>query len=192
MNYYLEVWLRGFAKDHLREISSQESENYHPHITFVRPFEIKGDPEEVKKIIIDFCSSKQPIYFVLQGKNDFEGKIKYVPIEESERLLEFNNGLEEILNGKVIFSEKLDDDKILHATVDFNKEIEPSERIEQYMLRLTAIRDKKIWFSYDFVTEETLTREESLNKNKWYRTVHEFSNEYGLLPTRNGFGKIPK
>jgi hypothetical protein len=41
--------------------------------------------------------------------------------------------------------------------------------------------------SYDFVTQKTLNREESLDKIMWYNTVHEFTKQYNLLPTRNGY-----
>jgi len=57
------------------------------------------------------------------------------------------------------------------------------------MLRLTIIKNKKIWFSYDFVTNKVLSREESLSKENWHNTVHQFTEKYKLLPTKQGYKK---
>jgi len=191
MIYFLEIWLRGFAKDYLRKRSIRDEESYHPHITFVRPFDLNNENEEpIRKEIVNFCHGKDSISFSLEGKNAFEGGINYVPVINCEELLNFNGGLENLLNEHVRFVPKLNDKKILHATIDLKDGRFYCEKIDQYMLRLTGIKDKRIWFSFDFVTQKELDREESLNKAKWYRTVHQFSERYGLLPTRNGYRKI--
>ena len=195
MGYYFEVWLRGFAKDHLRKISGRDNETYHPHITFVRPFEIRTSEEKVKRSVISFCQDKSPIFFILESQGNFGEDVVYVPVKESDELLEFNGGLEQVIGRHVEFVEKLNDEKVLHVTIGFDGKIKiypQSERIEQYMLRMTAIRDKKIWFSYDFVTQEVLSRGESLDKPRWYSTVHQFTEQFGLLPTRTGYQIIKK
>ena len=190
MDCYFEVWLRGFAKDKLRAISSDDSENNHPHITLVRPFNILTTEDDVKNKTIAFCRKNDAIKFSLEGKGDFDGKFYYVPVANDKKLLEFNNGLEEVIKNDVNFAPLLNDKKILHATVDEVGDFNPVETIDQYMLRLTALKNKKIWFSYDFVTGYQLTREESLDKKSWLRTVHEFTTQTGLIPTRNGFVSI--
>ncbi len=190
MGYYLEIWLRGFAKDFLRGLSTKDEEDYHPHITLIRPFEIKTSEEEIKQKIISFCKGKSPIPFSLEGKGDFDGKVNYIPVVDYPKLLSFNDELENLLKGDVDFWKKLSDKKILHATVDFDKEINPCPRVDQNMLRLTVMREDRIWFSFDFVTQEALNREESLDKKRWYQTVHNFSKKYHLLPTRQGYKKI--
>jgi 2'-5' RNA ligase len=160
--YFLEDWVRG-AKGPtgaLGEVFSEDDPS-HPHITFVRPFSIPlGKEEEIKDLIIGYCKDRQPIDFKLKGRGSFSGKINYIPVESAE-LLEFNNGLEKILEGKVDFDEKLSDQKILHLTVTSDKfEDFPESKLP--MLRLTCIRDKKIWFSWDFEQNKELNREESL------------------------------
>lgn len=192
MGYYLEVWLRGFAKDFLRGLSTKERESYHPHITLVRPFQVTAPEERVQEKVVAFCKDRQPLPFSLEGKGTFDGAIHYVPVTNSAALLQFNDGLEELLAGEVQFVQKLNDEKILHATVDTAVEVPPCPRIDQYMLRLTGIKDKRVWFSYDFVTQTVLTRAESLEKRRWYETVHRFSAEHGLLPTRQGYQPIGK
>ena len=190
MSFYFEIWLRGFAKDYLREMSTQDPDSYHPHITLIRPFRILRDEDAIRKKVADFCRGRKPIFFTLEGKGDFDGEIYYVPVTNAEQLLEFNNGLEKALEEEVEFDEKLNDEKILHATVNRGLEIPPSQRIEQYMLRITGIKNKRIWFSYDFVTQEALTREESLDEERWVGTVRNFSEKYGLTPTRKGFQRL--
>lgn len=112
-------------------------------------------------------------------------------MKEEKKLLEFNNQLEEVIKNDVCFKVKMAEEKKLHATIkNYSSKIDEPFRIEQYMLRLTAIRDKKIWFSYDFVTNQMLNREESLDKTKWYKTIHEFTQQTKLLPTRQGYMKI--
>tara|TARA_Y100000034_G_C6813595_1_gene365839 strand:+ start:468 stop:1043 length:576 start_codon:yes stop_codon:yes gene_type:complete len=190
MSYYLEVWLRGFAKDYLREISIKDEEFYHPHVTLVRPFNITSDEESIKNRIITFCNGKSPIPFSLEGQATFEGNINYVPVINCSELLQFDNCLEQILSDDVQFVKKLNNKKIPHATINVEGEIPPYPKIEQYMLRLTGIKDKKIWFSWDFVTQKELDREESLDQSKWYQTVHQFTEKSRLLPTRKGYQKI--
>lgn len=195
MSYYFEIWLRGFAKDHLRELSTIDKErieeqSYYPHVTLVRPFEIRTTEEYLKDKIIAFCKGKDPIPFSLEGKGTFEDKFYYVPVVDCAELLQFNDSLEKVLADIVCFKPKLNAQKILHATVDVGKEIEFCQRIDQYMLRLTAIRDKKIRFSYDFVMQEALNRDESLDETRWHQTVHEFSKKFHLLPTTKGYKRI--
>ena len=191
MSYYLEVWLRGFAKDHLRSISVRDTDRYHPHITLVRPFyAAASDEAKVQKLIIDFCAGKKPIPFSLEGSGVFDNKFHHVPVTEATELLQFNDGLESVLRDEVRFAPKFNDEKVLHATIATDKPIPSCIKIDQYMLRLTGIKDKRIWFSYDFVTQGVLNREQSLDKPQWLRTVNMFTNQTGLMPTRQGYARI--
>lgn len=178
MDFYLEIWLRDFAKDFLRQISTQNSESYHPHITLIRPFEITSDEETVRQKIINFCEGEPPIKFSLEGKADFDGRVNYIPVTNSQQLLEFNNNLEQVLQEYVNFAEKLNDEKIFHATVDYDKEIPSCPKIDQYMIMMTAIKKDRIWFSYDFVNQKSLNREQSLDKKHWNRIIKEFLEKY--------------
>jgi 2'-5' RNA ligase len=184
-----EIHLRGYAKDHLREISGITSEEYHPHVTLGRPLKKLENENQLKQRIVEFCNGRQPIPFSLEGLEWFDENTPYVPVTNGAELLQFHNEFEAFLEGQTELRPKLVDEKVLHATVT-RKLDKPCERIDQYMLRLTMVRDKKIWFSYDFVTQYSLTREQSLNKELWYRTVHTFADNFRLMPTRNGFVKI--
>ena len=99
MRYYFEVWLRGFAKDYLRDISKNHDDTYHPHVTLVRPFSLIAEEDIVRDKVINYCKKKDPIPFSLRGKGAFNGSIQYVPVTSASRLLRFNDGLESCLNG---------------------------------------------------------------------------------------------
>jgi len=113
MSYYIEIWLRGFAKDYLRELSENQNESYHPHITLVRPFQILTNEEQIKETIIKICKNTSPIPFTIEGEGNFNNKINYIPITNSKKLLEFNNTIEKELEKQVLFAPKLNAHKIL-------------------------------------------------------------------------------
>jgi hypothetical protein len=165
MSYYLEIWLEGSVKDYFRKVSTKNENPYHPHITLVRPFEIKTSEKNIKNKIINLCKGKPLISFNLEGKGNFDNKIHYIPLTDCTNLLRFNYDLEKLLENDVEFDEKINDEKILHATVNSEKEIDFCPKIRQTMSKLTVIRNKKIWFSYDFVDQKILNREESLGKS---------------------------
>lgn len=193
MSYYFEIWLRGHAKDTLREISEDKSR--HPHITLIRPFQIKTNEESIKNDVSNFCKNYSPLPFTLEGKGNFDEDFYHVPVTNADELLNFRNGLEKILESNIIFNEQKPEEEVhLHSTVNIKEDIPYYEKTDQYMLRLTGIENKRIWFSYDLVTGEILNREESKKgksgQSKWYNTVHQFTEKTGLLPTRNGYQKI--
>lgn len=187
MDCFLEVWLRGYAKDFLKNISEQISESYHPHITLVRPFIPKTEASHVKESIISVCRGVDPIYFSLQGTGSFNGRVQYVAVTDEKELLSFADRLEEAIAPHVDFAPSLGKKK-LHATIEYSqRKIVADEKIEQYMLRMTAIRKKRIWFSHDFVIDKVLDRAKSLDQGMWYDTVQKFTEKTGLLPTPCGF-----
>lgn len=191
MDTHYEIWLRGHAKDRLREISNQDPETFHPHVTLVRPHKTQANEETIKNTIFTFCKDYGPLPFTLEGKGNFDGMFYHVPVINANELLEFRDGLEKLLEPYVIFNDLKPEDEVhLHSTVDKVKDIPYCKKIPQYMLRLTCIKDKMIDFSYDFITGEILDRDESLDKAKWYGTVNKFTNKTGLLPTRNGYKSI--
>lgn len=192
MKYYIEIWLRGFAKDYLRGLVD-DGEDKHPHITLVRPFTLTDiTEEEIKSEIVKVCESYQPILFNLSSSAYFEQGVNYVPVLDPENVLtKLDRELECSLENKVSFVSKLSDEKNFHATISCgDKESFDVPNIEQYMLRLTLIRDKKIWFSYDFVQREILSREESLDKNLWKQAVQTFLKKENLEITKEGFKKV--
>jgi 2'-5' RNA ligase len=163
--YYVEDWLRGEKGDLLKE-AARDPDIYHPHITFVRPFSVpEGNEDKVKQLIIDYCKDRGPINFTLNNKDHFPQGVIFIPVVSRE-LSEFNDGLEKILEPEVKFDVKLADQKTLHLTIT-NEDFFGLPETVLPMLRLTVIRDKKIWFSWDFELHRELNREESLDKWAW-------------------------
>lgn len=150
----MEFWIRG-GIDNLKIV--------HPHITFVRPFTIpKGCDEEIKNIIIDYCKDRKPISFLLKGMAMFEGDICYIPVISS-KLQNFDRNLEKNLEKLVVFDRKLAKKKILHLAANIDKDFPETKFI---MDRLTCIRDKKIWFCWDFDTQKIISRDEILAQKR--------------------------
>ena len=174
MSYYLEIWLRGFAKDQLRELSNQDSGSYHPHVTIVRPFDIVSSEGVVRDKIVDYCRGFSPMHFSLEGIGDFGGKFYHVPVFEDGRLMRFDNGLEDCISEDVEFVRKKDKVKKFHVTVNEDEGGFHYSGSDHHMLRLTAIRDKEIWFEQDLVTGKTLDRVQALDRYKWNDTRIEF------------------
>lgn len=190
-NIFFEVWLRGYAKDTLKALSATP-EDFFPHLTYIRPLASLVPENELKQKIINYCKNHEPIRFVLEGTGQFNQNIYFIDVKQTNMLEKFNTGLEEAIKNDVQFDTKLDAKKKFHVTVKNPKENLPELSIEQYMLRFTALKDKKIWFSYDFVFKRELSRDESLDKSLWYKTVHEFTNQSGLLPTKQGYKALSK
>jgi 2'-5' RNA ligase len=184
MSYFLEIWLRGYAEDHLRSISN---DHFHPHITLTRPFEPQGEKDIVKRTIESVCRGVEPIPFIIEDVDTFEQGITYADVTHTEEILALNDRLEEALHPYVHFATQFDDTKKLHVTIKSPKEGIHVPRIEQYMLRLTALRDKKVWFSYDFVQNTAFSRTQSLDNQTWRETVSEFERKYKKKSSKNGF-----
>jgi len=172
MSYFIENWIRGKDADIFRKLSAETGQYYYPHVTLVRPFTPNSSEDEVKELITGTCKGQTPIPFSLEGFGSF-GEVKYIPVVSSE-LLHFAEVLEDALAPKVKFVKKLGDQKTLHLTIDAAGQADPFPQTNFHMLRLTAIRNKFIWFSYDFVTGEVLNREETLDKERWAKTVNQF------------------
>jgi hypothetical protein len=171
-NYFIEIWLRGDVKDYICSFSPNSIN--HPHITLVRPFSLKIEEENLKSLITDFCYHKKPIKFTLGKTGYFLGRATFLEVGNERELLNFSNNLEEKMDSFVNFSEKIGEKK-LHATIERgNKKIQSNIKVNDYMLRLTTIRSKKIWFSYDFVKNIILNREESLDEKLWKETTSLF------------------
>jgi hypothetical protein len=58
------------------------------------------------------------------------------------------------------------------------------------MLRLTALKNQRIWFSYDFVTKDVLDREKTLDDSMWNNTLNLFQKKYNKYPSRKGFATL--
>lgn len=191
MKYFLELWLKDQAKDTIRAMSTLDPETFHPHITLVRPFYLQGTPNQIQEQELDVANTIArigkkigPFEFTLEGKMDFDKEVYGIPIIHNFKLKQLDKLLESELEKKVSFDKKLNDKKIFHATVDFNTEIEEFPRLDQYALRITALKKEEgekhyhIAFSYDLVRNEIQDREKSLSLSLWRSTQLLFESQY--------------
>lgn len=164
MGYFLEIFLEGETKKYLRGLS-KDPNNYFPHITLVRPFTLNNSEEKIIETISQYCIGFEPINLGLGGRKKFPPNISYVPVNSKE-LFNFDLGLESILSEEVNFYRKLGPKKLHHVTLDFKDENSKCKEIIYPVKTIVGIKDKKIWFSYDFLNKQLLNREESLERFK--------------------------
>ena len=154
--FFAEYWFQGWLKDYLKILTHEE----HPHITLTSPFHIISSKEQVQELIVSLCKKYKPIPFTLEGKAKFE-ETMYVPIVNCRELKRFYSDLELALINHVIFVEKLNPTKILYVNAG-KKEIKYFKRQDLIVNQITFLKDKKLWFVYDFETKKVLTRKQEL------------------------------
>ena len=66
----------------------------------------------------------------------------------------------------------------------------PFNKIEQALLRVYLLKDKKILREYDFFLEKSLKRFEAKNSFIFKETIKKFKEKTKLKPTKKGFKKI--
>jgi 2'-5' RNA ligase len=196
-HYLIEFRFHGYAKKYLRRLIFEVARRFHvrgltrkrpvPHITLAGPFETR----DIKRMIRDVESvakSYKLVNFKLKGFGYFnnpEGKVIYADIEPSKELEELRWELAKRLLKYVELKEG-DKKFAFHATIAFkdidrkfsdiwrylkSKEI---PNINQYLLRITILRNGKILCEYDMMLKKLLNRKEALSKRIWKKTILRF------------------
>ena len=198
-HYLIEFRFHGYAKRYLKKVIFEVARKFHvkgvtrkrpvPHISLAGPFETR----DIKRVIRDVESVAKNynlVNFKLKGFRYFnnpEGKVIYVDIEPSKELEELRWELAKRL---MKYAELKEGDKnkkfAFHATIAFkdidrkfsdiwrylkNKEI---PNINQYLLRITILRNGKILYEFDLMLKRLLNRREALNKRIWKKTILRF------------------
>jgi len=101
-----------------------------------------------------------------------------VTVKNADALKGFKEKNLDLITLDMQFAEKLGKKKVFHLTITAARSSH-FLKTELFMLRLTCIRDKRVWFSFDFTTQETLSREESLDATRWINTCDVFSEQKG-------------
>lgn len=201
--YYIGTKLRGFSRKFLsgkKELISPEEE-YLSHITFIRPFFTKNEKRVIETFKKTCENLKEPIKFQIENWGVFdlienEEKIIYAGINSNKSLDFFVDSLEKNLNQLIQYeSKKIGDKRVFHATLGMEKEPNRIESllkeevfpIDQYLLRTFILKNKKIFFEYDFFLQKMLNEEESSNKELFKKTIEAFKEKTGLTPSKNGF-----
>lgn len=215
-NYLVEIWLRGYAKRFARSmrmkihqgIPQTIEKKLYPHITLIPPFSCK-DETQLLDIFKQQCRGIGLLPFSLVGFDSFskdDGKSDrnylYLKSKIDPRIDMFRYKLHSSLLDTISCVAPIKDEgnHIYHVTIaesetesfatfpswynmDFNS-------INQYMLRVTLLKNKTIFYEYDFAQENMLSREKALLKPIWLKTIDMFSEKTGLKPSSNGFVRI--
>ncbi|MFT5280934.1 MAG: hypothetical protein ACI9AR_000376 [Flavobacteriaceae bacterium] len=173
--YFIEIWFEDPLKTFVRELSSEKGENLYPHNTFTRPFVRKNDinEDELKEKIISILKeNKDKLSLTIEGIDNFEdeeGKpVWYLPVyEKGACLSDLDKRIEDGLEKYVVFKKKLNDTKIFHIHIPGKPvSVVDYEPIHCCSDELVVLRDKKIWFSFEFSTGRVYSRAEVLKRRK--------------------------
>lgn len=214
--YFVEIWLRGYAKRFSRsmrmkvhqEIPQNIEKKLYPHITLIPPFSCEDESHFLDRFE-EQCHNVGLLPFSLIGfdsfsKDDEKSDKNYLHLKAKvdPRIDTFRHRLHSSLLDTISCVAPINKlgDHIHHVTIAesesesfssfpswFNTTYTP---IEQYMLRATVLKNKKVLCEYDFVQGKMLSRKECLSKPVWYSTMNMFSQQTDLKPTNYGFVRI--
>ncbi len=198
-HYLIEFRFHGYARRYLKRLIFEVARRFHvrgvtrkrplPHITLAGPFETR----EIERVIRDVESvgkNYNLVNFKLKGFGYFnnpEGKVIYVDIEPSKELEELRWKLAKRL---MKYVELKGGDKNMkfsfHATIAFKdidrkfsdvwRYLKSKEKpnINQYLLRITILRNGKILYEHDLMLKRLLNRRAALSKRIWKKTILRF------------------
>jgi 2'-5' RNA ligase len=215
--YEIGTRLRGFAKNHIRNLNEKLSEDFNmkkeekiiPHLTFLRPFYTQNEEQLISNFNQTLQKQKDPIYFTINNFGIFrnEQKTFYANIKQNPQIENLIGRLENSLEGIITYRDQKISlpeeensinlhstilkipDYLLPRTIEYiNKN--PLKKIEQGLLRVYLLKDKKILREYDFFLEKSLERNEAKDKEIFQRTMEQFKTKTNLIPSPEGF--LPK
>ena len=189
-HYLIEFRFSGYAKQSIKELKSNITKNFGvtrrkivPHITLAGPVYTRHEKRLVKEIV-DICKKYDLVKFKIDGFDNFENRVIYVRINPSEELERLRLEIAERLY-KFCDTTKFDNDEkfTFHATLVLKDIQRKFNRIwdylqtwripemEQYVLRITIIKNQRILAEYDLILKKLLNRAESLDKDIHKKTI---------------------
>ena len=207
-DYLIEFRFSGYAKDTVKEIKKSISRNFHvtkkkivPHITIVGPLYTKDEKRLVKEVV-SVVKNYKLIKCNFDGFESFENRVIYVGIKPSEELKQLRLEIVEKLQEFCTLS-VFDYDKsfTFHATLvlkDIQRKFDriwnflqswKLPKLDQYVIRITILRESRILGEYDLLQRKLLDREQSRDR-KIYRKTIELLNKI-RPPTEIEFEDIP-
>ncbi len=196
-SYFVEFRFQGYAKRYAHNMIQEVARKFRvtgvtskkvvPHITIFGPFTTHNE----KLLIKEFVKSLRDyelVPFKVKGFNSFDNpgnKVIYLDIEPSERMINLRRSLANNLL-KVTRTKSPHDSKMkyyFHSTVAF-KDIDDKfdsiiayikeqrqPEINQHLLRVTLLKEKKILYEYDLFQRRLLSRKEALNRKIFRKTI---------------------
>jgi 2'-5' RNA ligase len=198
-HYLIEFRFHGYAKKYLKRRIFEVARRFHvkgvtrkrpvPHISLAGPFETR----DIKRVIRDVESVAKTynlVNFKLKGFGYFNNpnsKVIYADIEPSKELEELRWELAKRLMKYVELKEGDKNKKFaFHATIAFKdidrkfsdiwRYLKSKEEpyINQYLLRITILRNGKILYEFDLMLKRLLNRREALSNRIWKKTILRF------------------
>jgi 2'-5' RNA ligase len=191
--YLVEVRLMGGLKKYLKAIAYDIADEFGvqsavdprpvPHITLFGPYDTDRGTE-ARTAVRDVCSRFGLVPFRLNGFGHFRNDVIYVDIELSPELRQLRRQLAARLRPVCTQFQPYDVSKHyrFHITVaknDIEREFgdiwsyvtdEFAPGGEQYALRVTTLRGRRILHEYDLLQDRLLSREEALSTGILSRT----------------------
>jgi len=206
-NYLIEFRFHGYAKKYAREMIFDISKKFHvrgitrkrpvPHITLFGPFSTTDEKRvvsQVKSIGRKYCC----VPFSLSGFGYFDNKtdkVIYLDIRASEKLKqlrhELSKELKTITKSKSTQDRKNADKFYFHATIAFKdidrkfKDIwsyvsnKKPPKINQYLLRITILKNSRILYEYDLIQQKLLNRKQALSRAGLKKTIEMLNKKCG-------------
>ena len=194
-HYLIEFRLSGYAKKYMKDLIFEVSrkfkvrgvtarKNVVPHITLFGPFTTKNEKEMVSRVV-SVVRKYFLVPFKFQGFGYFkENHVIFLNVKPSIKLKDLRY---EIAQSLLDICKTQNHDKNVdfrfHGTIAF-KDIEEKFNdiwrylkrreepdINQYLLRVTILRNSKILYEYDLMQKRLLNRRQSLSKHYWKKTV---------------------
>ena len=195
-HYLIQFRFHGYAKRYLKRQIFEVARRFHvkgvtrkrpvPHISLAGPFETR-DIERVITDVESVAKNYNLVNFKLKGFGYFNnpnGKVIYADIEPSKELEELRWELAKRLMKYVELKEGDKNKKFaFHATIafkDIDREFSDIWRylkskeipnINQYLLRITILRNGKILYEFDLMLKRLLNRREALSNRIWKKTI---------------------
>lgn len=206
--YLVGFSFSGYAKKAIKELRYNTEKNFHlprdkkpPHISLVGPLQTTDEKRLVKEVK-DVCKQYKLVKFKLDGFDSFENHVIYVRIKPSEELKQLRSELSKRLE-KFCDLSKFDQesDFTFHATLVMKDIQRKFDRIweylmtwkvpemDQYVIRVTILKNFKILASYDLLQRKTLSRSKSLDKKTYHKTIEKLDKK--REPSEIKFEEIP-
>ncbi len=190
-DYLIEFRFSGFAKQSIKELKTNITKKFGvskrkivPHITITGSVST-NDEKRLLDEIVDVCKKYELVKFKMDGVDNFRDEVIFVRIEPSEELknlrLEIAERLYKFCKTTTKFDRK--EDFEFHATLVLKDIQRKFDRIwdyvqtwripemEQYVLRITILKNSRILAEYDLILKKLLNRTESLDREIYKKTL---------------------
>jgi len=188
-SYLIEFRFSCDAKKAIKEVKKGIKKNFGvtrrkivPHISLVGPV-YTNDQKRLVKEIKDVCKQYALVKFKLTNFDNFEDRVIFVKIKPSEELKKLRIEMAQRLQTFCTLSELDYDDKFtFHATLVLKDIQRKFDRIwkylqtwklemEQHVLRITILKNKRILAEYDLLLKKMLTRSQALDPKIFKETL---------------------